>query len=172
MAAFRIVTTINAPIEVCFDLARDIDFHTRSLENTEERAVAGCTTGLIGLGESVTWEARHLGVRQRLTVEVTAYDRPTCFRDVMTAGAFRSFAHDHHFEVRDAGTVMTDEVEFRSPLGLLGWLVDRLFMTRYLRRLLESRCQSIKRHAEAIARQQAETSTEVDPARDSDSGSG
>src|SRR5215475_12101811 len=129
MAAFRIVTVIAAPIEVCFDLARDIDFHTRSLEGTEERAVAGCTSGLIGLGETVTWEARHLGVRQRLTVEVTAFDRPNYFRDVMTAGAFRSFAHDHRFQVQGSCTVMTDEVEFHSPLGPLGWLVDRLFLT-------------------------------------------
>lgn len=122
MAVIRIVTTIAAPVGRCFDLARDIDFHTRSLAHTGERAVAGRTTGLIGLGESVTWEARHLGVRQRLTAEVVAFDRPVYFRDVMTAGAFRSFAHDHRFEARDGHTVMTDEVVFRSPLGPLGWL--------------------------------------------------
>ena len=155
MASFRIVTTIAAPVEVCFDLARDIDFHTRSLGETGERAVAGCTTGLIGLGESVTWEAKHLGVRQRLTAEVTAFDRPTYFRDVMTRGAFKSFAHDHRFEAREGGTVMTDEVEFRSPLGPLGRLVDWLFMAGYLRRLLEGRCQALKREAEAVARRPA-----------------
>lgn len=155
MAAFRIVTTIAAPIEVCFDLARDIDFHTRSLGETGERAVAGCTTGLIGMGESVTWEAKHLGVRQRLTAEVTAFDRPAYFRDVMTRGAFKSFAHDHRFEARDGGTVMTDEVEFRSPLGPLGRLVDWLFMAGYLRRLLEGRCQALKREAEAVAHRAA-----------------
>ena len=162
MAKFRIVTEIAAPIEVCFDLARDIDFHTRSLEGTGERAIAGRTTGLIGLGESVTWEARHLGVRQRLTVDVTAFDRPAYFRDVMTRGAFRSFAHDHRFETRDGRAVMTDEVEFRSPLGPLGWLVDRMFMTGYLRRLLEGRCQAIKGQAEAVARRQAEPSAAAD----------
>src|SRR5438552_4191451 len=100
MVRFRIVTEIAAPIQVCFDLARDIDFHTRSLEGTGERAVCGRTTGLIGLGESVTWEARHLGVRQRLTAEVTMFDCPRYFRDVMTAGAFHSFTHDHWFEAR------------------------------------------------------------------------
>jgi ligand-binding SRPBCC domain-containing protein len=145
MAAIRIVTTIAAPIERCFDLARDIDLHTHSLADTGERAVAGRTSGLIGLGESVTWEARHLGIRQRLTAEVTAFERPVYFRDVMTAGAFKSFEHDHRFEVRDGETVMIDEVVFRSPLG---WVVDRLFMTGYMRRLLESRCLAIKHEAE------------------------
>ena len=152
MALIRIVTEIAAPIEQCFDLARDIDFHTRSLEGTGERAVAGRTTGLIELGESVTWEARHLGVRQRFSAKVTVFDRPKHFRDEMTTGAFRSFAHDHLFESRDGLTVMTDEVVFQSPFGPLGWLVDRLFMAGYLRRLLNGRCQAIKREAEAVAR--------------------
>lgn len=149
MPTFRIVTTIAAPIGRCFDLARDIDFHTRSMAATGERAVAGRTSGLIELGESVTWEARHLGVRQRLTSQITAFERPVYFRDVMTAGAFRSFAHHHRFEQRDGQTVMTDEVVFRSPLGPLGTAIDYLFMTRYLRRLLEARCRAIKQEAEA-----------------------
>jgi hypothetical protein len=47
---------------------------------------------------------------------------------------------------------MTDEVEFRSPLGPIGWLVDTLFLTGYMRRLLERRCEAIKREAETVAR--------------------
>src|SRR5436190_1145570 len=88
MAVIRIVTAISAPVQRCFDLARDIDFHTQSLAETGERAVAGRTSGLIGLDESVTWEARHLGIRQRFTAKVTEFDSPRYFRDVMTAGAF------------------------------------------------------------------------------------
>jgi ligand-binding SRPBCC domain-containing protein len=152
MAVIRIVTTIAAPIDLCFDLARDIDFHTRSLAGTGERAVAGRTSGLIEPGESVTWEARHLGVRQRLTSAITAFDRPRYFRDEMTAGAFRSFAHDHRFEEHSGATVMTDDVVFRSPFGPLGWVVDYLFMTGYLRRLLEGRSLAIKHEAEATGR--------------------
>jgi ligand-binding SRPBCC domain-containing protein len=157
VAKFRIITEIAAPIELCFDLARDIDFHTRSLAHTGERAVAGRTTGLIGLGESVTWEARHLGVRQRLTSNIMAFDRPVYFRDMMTHGAFQSFAHDHWFCARGIVTIMTDEIEFRSPFGPLGWLVDKVFMTGYLRRLLEKRCQAIKLEAEMIAQRLAES---------------
>src|SRR6516165_1824980 len=155
MAVIRIVTMIAAPIDRCFDLAGDIDFHTRSLAGTGERAVAGRITGLIGPGESVTWEARHLGVRQRFTAEVAGFERPVYFRDVMTAGAFKSFAHDHRFEGRGGETVMTDEVIFRSPLGPLGWLVDQLFITSYLRQLLKGRCLAIKHEAESIARETA-----------------
>lgn len=150
MAVIHIVTTIAAPIERCFDLARDIDFHARTMAHTGERAVAGRTTGLIELGETVTWEARHLGVRQRLTSKIEAFDRPRHFRDVMTRGAFRSFAHDHCFEARDGQTVMTDEVIFHSPLGPIGAFVDWVFMNGYLRRLLEERGEAIKREAETV----------------------
>ena len=146
MAFIRIETSIAAPIERCFDLARDIDFHVRTQSASGERAVAGRTTGLIELGETVTWEAKHLGIRQRFTSKITAFDRPRHFRDEMMAGAFRSFGHDHRFEERGNATVMIDELVFRSPLGPL---VDRLFMTGYLRRLLEKRCEEIKREAEA-----------------------
>jgi hypothetical protein len=54
MARIYIVTTIAAPVEVCFDLSRDIDFHIRTQHMSGERSVAGRTSGLIGLGESVT----------------------------------------------------------------------------------------------------------------------
>ncbi len=89
MLIIRINTPIAAPIEQCFDLARDIDFHMQSLAVTGERAVGGCMTGLISLNESVTWEGTHLGVGQRFTAQITDFQRPHYFRDEMTAGAFQ-----------------------------------------------------------------------------------
>ena len=148
MACFRIEIEIAAPIGRCFELSRDIDFHTRTMAHTGERAVAGRVAGLIELGETVTWEARHLGVRQRLTSRITAFDFPRHFRDEMVSGAFRSFVHDHRFEVRGDRTIMVDEVEFRSPLGMLGALVDFIFLAGYLRRMLTARSAAIKREAE------------------------
>jgi ligand-binding SRPBCC domain-containing protein len=148
MPYIRIVTEIAAPIELCFDLARDIDFHTQSLGHTSERAVAGRTLGLIELGETVTWEGRHFGVRQQFTSKITAFDRPAYFRDKMVAGAFKEFVHDHRFESTNGRTAMIDEVWFRSPVGPLGRLINWLFLTTYMRRLLEGRAEAIKREAE------------------------
>lgn len=148
MPRIEIKTRIAASASVCFDLARDIDFHVRSLEHTGERVVAGVTTGLIELGESVTWEARHLGVRQRLTSKITAFDAPHHFRDTMTQGAFKRFANDHTFEAQGDNTVMRDVIDFASPLGPLGWLVDRVFMAHYLRRLIAQRGEMIRVEAQ------------------------
>ncbi len=79
MPTIRPETTILAPIERCFDLSLDVDLHSRSVAQTHERAVAGVTTGRMQLGDIVTWEAVHFGVRQRLTSKITAYERPPAF---------------------------------------------------------------------------------------------
>ena len=57
MTTIKLLTEINSPIEKCFDLARDIDFHKLSTQKTKEKAVAGRTSGLCELGDKITWEA-------------------------------------------------------------------------------------------------------------------
>lgn len=152
MPTIELTIRVAAPAERCFDLSRSIDLHRRSLGATGERAVAGVTTGLIGLGEQVTWEATHFGVRQRLTSRITAFDRPHRFRDSMVAGAFRRFDHDHWFEP-DArgGTVMRDVFDFDAPLGVLGRVAEAAFLTRYMRRLLVARNAVVQQVAESEA---------------------
>src|SRR5215216_3692694 len=99
---------IAAPVETCFDLARDIDFHQQTLAHTRERAVAGVTSGGVVDGDVLTWEATHFGVRQRLTARITAYERPVFFIDVMVRGAFKRFTHLHRFLPDGNGTLMID----------------------------------------------------------------
>jgi ligand-binding SRPBCC domain-containing protein len=144
MTTITIVTKIHASLERCFDASRDLDLHLESMGHTGERAVAGRTSGLIELGEQVTWEGRHFGIRQRFTSAITAYDRPRHFQDSMLRGAFRSFVHDHYFAPYAEGTLMTDVLAFRSPLGVLGAIVDRVIMTAYLTRMLTKRNETVK----------------------------
>ena len=140
---------IRAPKERVFDLARSIDAHEASTEGTEERAIAGVTSGLIGLGDTVTWEARHFGVRQRLTVQITEFDRPDRFRDVMTSGAFQAMTHEHVFEGDDRATTMYDHFDFRAPLGVLGRIAEVIFLKRYMARFLKRRAEALKSLAES-----------------------
>jgi ligand-binding SRPBCC domain-containing protein len=149
MPKLKIVTEIAAPVERVFDLARSIDVHQQSQTRHRERAVAGRTSGLIETGETVTWEAVHFGIRQRLTSRIDAMTPPVYFRDSMVAGVFRSFVHDHHFDEIPGGTRMTDVLDYVAPLGVLGRWADWLFLERSMRRLLEERNAVIKDMAEA-----------------------
>lgn len=139
MPRITLSLTANAPIHLCFDLARSIDFHVESLRHTGETAIAGRTSGLIELGEEVTWRANHF-IKQELTARITIYDRPNYFRDSMVRGAFRRFDHDHYFErLHEQQTRMTDVFDFDSPFGWLGELANQAFLTRYMTDLLEKR---------------------------------
>ena len=149
MSIIHLETVISAPIARVFDLARSIDAHQDTAAHTGERAVAGVTSGLLGAEEEVTWEARHFGVKQRLRVKMTRFDRPNHFQDTMIEGAFRQMTHDHSFEARAEKTVMIDRFEFSSPLGVLGRIVDCVFLESYMRRFLEKRNAILKHTAES-----------------------
>lgn len=150
METVRIELWIDASPDRCFDAARDLDLHLISMQHTGERAVAGKTRGLIGLHEEVTWRGRHFGVTQHFTSRITAFDRPRHFRDEMQKGAFRSFVHDHFFAAENGGTKMTDVLVFAAPLGVLGWIAERLFLRRYLERLLMGRAKVIRAAVEQV----------------------
>jgi len=144
MSTFRIVTELAAPMEACFDLSRSIDLHLESMLASDERAVAGVTSGLIGAGEEVTWEARHFGVTWRMTSRIVAFDPPNRFVDEMVRGPFLAFSHEHLFEAWPTGTRMVDVITFRTPLAILTERVVGL----YLRRLMRIRNEAIQLKAQ------------------------
>jgi ligand-binding SRPBCC domain-containing protein len=144
----HLVTEIHAPIERCFDLSRSINLHLLSTSQTDEKAIAGVTTGLIGLNEEVTWRAKHLGIYQDLTSQITAYTYPIFFISKMKKGAFKKIEHQHLFETKNGITVMQDLFDFEAPFGFVGDIVAKLFLTAYMKNLLEERNRVIKHVAE------------------------
>lgn len=139
---------INAPINQCFDLARDVMIHTETTSKTKEKIVGGVQEGLMEEGDTVTWEAIHFGVKQRLTAKIIEMHKPHKFVDVMVKGAFHSFTHTHEFRESEKGTVMKDTFSYQSPFGLLGKLADQLFLERYMSQFIASRSKELKRIAE------------------------
>jgi len=136
---------VNAPIELCFDMARDISLHSETVwAHTKERAVGGVVSGVIGLGQEVTFEARHFGIRQRLTARVIEFDRPYVFAEVMLKGAFKTLKHTHMFEVSGNGTLMKDVLVFTSPFGMIGKLFEAVVLERYMKAFLVYRQRKLK----------------------------
>jgi ligand-binding SRPBCC domain-containing protein len=152
MARIELETIIHAPPALCYALKLDVQQHVASTAQTQERVVSGRTSGRLELGELITWEARHLGFRQRLQVQVTAARPPVHFRDEMRRGAFRSMSHDHYFELLADGqaTRMRDVFVFESPGGFIGRWFNHLFLTGYMTRFLERRNAQLKQQAEAM----------------------
>ena len=84
-----------------------------------------------------------------MTSKITDYERPTRFVDEQQSGPFASWHHEHRFEEHDGVTTMTDLVDYRSPAGPLGTLVNRVVLERYMTNLLNRRNAFLKAQAEA-----------------------
>lgn len=149
MPTITIETVINAPIQLCFNLSRSIDLHQISTSQTKEKAIAGITSGLIGLNETVTWRAKHFGITQTLTSVITAFDSPNYFVDEMVSGAFKKFRHEHHFKEASGQTHVIDRFTYTSPFGFIGKLFDRMVLEKYMFNLLYKRNLVIKEYAES-----------------------
>lgn len=152
MVRLEELTVVGAPIDRCFDLARSVEVHLAGNVHFGEAAVAlaGVTSGLIELGQRVTWRARHFGVRQQLTSEITAMYRPMYFQDTMVRGVFHSMTHGHFFRSLSADeTEMKDVFCFAAPLGVFGQLAEFAVLRRYMRGLLLERNAAIRQIAES-----------------------
>lgn len=149
MPRIELKTIVKAEKQLVFDLSRSIDLHEISTKQTNEKAIGGVTNGLIELGQTVTWRAKHFGIYQKLTVRITRFENPTYFADEMLSGAFKKFKHEHFFNDIEEGTLMTDVFDYLSPLGILGKFADKLFLEKYMIEFLIKRNQTIKDFAES-----------------------
>jgi ligand-binding SRPBCC domain-containing protein len=74
--------------------------------------------------------------------------KPDMFVDEQVKGDFKMMKHIHHFKPCDNGTIMIDVVEFEAPYGTMGKLFNKLYLTTYLKRLIEQRNKVLKEVAE------------------------
>ena len=159
MGSFVLERTIAAPVERVFALSLDVGVHVDSMTTHAERIVGGVRSGWMLEGDTVTWSARHFGIRFRMTSLVFDVDAPRTFSDRQLRGPFAEFRHRHTFvplPVPEAlegpgasRALMRDEIAFRSPFGPLGRLVDRLVLRRHLIRLIEQRNDALAARASA-----------------------
>jgi ligand-binding SRPBCC domain-containing protein len=148
MPTIKLETKINAPVDRCFLLSLSVDLHTLSTKETNERAIAGVTNGLMKLNDVVTWRAKHFGIYQNFTSRISEYDAPKYFVSEMIKGAFKKLHHQHIFKPDNDKTIMTDIFYFKAPLGILGDLFSKLVLKNYMKGFLIKRNDTIKEMAE------------------------
>ena len=148
MPTIHLTTFVAAPVDVVFNLSRSIDLHKKSMIHYKEEAVAGIRFGLIEKEETVTWKAKHFFKTRFLRVKITDMKKPDHFTDEQVEGNFKTMKHEHHFKPCDNGTILIDQFYFESPFGAMGKLFNSLYLTNYIKKLLEQRNKTIKDYAE------------------------
>ncbi|WP_147918945.1 SRPBCC family protein [Ruania zhangjianzhongii] len=136
-STFTLETHSCHPPDRLFDLSLSIDAHLGSMSDSGERAVGGVTSGQIGLGEQVTWRARHVGIWFTMTSRIVELDRPHRFVDRQVKGPFRSFVHEHTFAASPTGSVMVDTITLAAPV--FGRPAEAVLLVPYLRHLIRTR---------------------------------
>ncbi len=148
MTTINLITKINAPKKVVFDLSRNIDVHQNSASKTNEKAIAGVTSGLINLNETVTWRGKHFGIYLKHKSRMTAMDFYDYFVDEMEEGKFKSFKHEHTFVEKDGKTVMIDNLNYETPFGIIGRIFDKFILKNHLTNFIIERNRMLKELAE------------------------
>jgi ligand-binding SRPBCC domain-containing protein len=148
MTTIKLTTEIKAPIQLVFDLHRNIDIHQQSTSKSKETAIAGITSGLISRGETVTWRGKHFGIYLTHKSLIPEMESPHYFIDEMVEGRFKKFKHTHTFAKKNGTTIMTDRIEYETPFGLAGKLFDFMILKNYLTYFITERNNFIKNIAE------------------------
>ncbi len=149
MPTIHLTTFIAAPVNMVFDLCRNIDLHRQSMHDYKEEAVSGIRFGVIEKDETVTWKAKHLFKTRLLRVKITEMKKPEMFISEQVKGDFTVMRHEHYFKPCDNGTIMIDLFYFETPYGILGQGLNKLYLTHYIKRLLEKRNKTIQEFAES-----------------------
>ena len=148
MPTLIIETKINAPPGICFDSVRDVSLYLKSNEKDFENFRSKKSHGEIVLNETVAFERKVFGVSQTLKVKVTELEKPFRFTDEMIEGNFKSFKHVHEFIPEGGQTLMRDTLVWTSPFGILGKIVDAVWLKSHLRKIVIGRNAELKRAAE------------------------
>jgi len=148
MTKITIQTKIKASIETVFNLSRNIDIHLLSTSQTNEKAVAGKTSGLIELNDTVTWKGKHFGIYLKHSSKITEMEFPNYFVDIMEKGHFKSFRHEHYFEEKNGFTTMKDVLIYETSFWIFGRFIDFILLEKHMRNFLLERNAILKNIAE------------------------
>ena len=94
----------------------------------------------MGNGTRIVYRLRVHGIPLTWESEIRDWDAPHEFVDVQLKGPYSFWHHRHRFSAVDGGTLVVDEVDYAPPGG---WLVDRLFIRRDLRKIFSFRIKRL-----------------------------
>jgi ligand-binding SRPBCC domain-containing protein len=99
----------------------------------------------IETGTLIDYRLRLFGIPLRWRTAIEDFDPPHRFVDSQLRGPYALWHHTHEFVEVEDGTLMTDRVDYRIPLGPIGRLAHVLFVRRLLDAIFDYRRDTIER---------------------------
>jgi ligand-binding SRPBCC domain-containing protein len=95
-------------------------------------------------GQLVSYRVQIMpGISVFWMTEFTHVDAPRFFADEQKFGPFKLWNHQHFFKEVDGGVEMTDEITYVIPFGVLGQLVNWMFVGRRVKAIFDYRFETV-----------------------------
>jgi len=107
--------------------------------------IRSLSTPQVQSGTLIRYRLSLRGIPFGWKTEIRRWEPPHRFIDVQLSGPFALWHHTHFFEERDGGTLITDVVRYREPLGVLGRIAHRWLVARDVSRIFGYRRETIAR---------------------------
>jgi ligand-binding SRPBCC domain-containing protein len=107
-----------------FSRAENLEAITPPWLNFKVRSVAPPQP--VQKGTIISYSLRVHGIPLRWTSEIVEWEPPHRFVDVQLSGPYKLWRHEHRFEARDGGTLISDTIVLALPLSVLGQLAYRI----------------------------------------------
>ena len=96
-------------------------------------------------GQIITYKVSPLlGIPLFWMTEITQVAHQRYFIDEQRRGPYRMWHHQHHFEQKDNGVLMTDIVHYQLPMLWAGDIAHLLFIKQQLRNIFDYRYTKIE----------------------------
>ncbi len=149
MRLIHLTSFIQSPPDRLFNLSLSVDLHKFSMKLYKEQVFGTVTSGQLNLNDTVTWKAKHLLKDRFLKIKITQLKAPDYFVEEQVQGSFSLMKHEHYFKPIDNGTLMIDQFRYETKFGKFGKIFNRLYLEKYLTRVLTQRNNIIKKVAES-----------------------
>ncbi len=97
-------------------------------------------------GQIITYKVSPVpGIKTNWTTEITHVSEGRYFIDEQRFGPYRMWHHEHHFEEREDGVMMTDRVSYKLPFGFLGRIAHFIFVKKQLEQIFSFREKQLEK---------------------------
>ncbi|MBK6507528.1 MAG: SRPBCC family protein [Ignavibacteria bacterium] len=142
-------------IEIKCSVERAFDFH-KDTNNLKLITPPGISVKILSielplkLGSEIVLNVTQFGlIRNKWHIKLTEFVENKLITDTQIKGPFALWKHKHIFEDKGETTLMTDEIEFKLPFGILGDIAYSVFVARLIRNQFEYRQRVTKQILES-----------------------
>ncbi len=147
MGHIQYSSVIPAPLDQVFNYVSD--YNNRSAIVPQDDLHIELLAPAVTMGKGVRYEIQvtRFGLKYPLEYVIEDYQPPHQFIERQVSGVFEEWLHTTKLELHGEGTtVLTSIIEFSLPVGIIGTLLDDLFVRNDLIRIIKKSHENVRAH--------------------------